>query len=218
MAESSQWIIDRLEPVLREQDGFFTSAQARRMAVPSSRIARVLGDGRVRRSRNRVYVVTEHAPIPRVDERVYTAWLAIDDKRLPWERHLPIAAVSHATAAMLLGIGTIPDDDDVQLTVTAGSGRTRIPGISLHRAELDIDDWCWEREHHVIVTSPARTIVDLVAAGYEREALTRAASDALQRPGTSVDELRAALERHPRGITRRFEWFRNWIDEQEPRR
>lgn len=214
MAESSQWILDRLESVLREQDGYFTVAQARQLGVDTARIARLLDDERIRRVRPRVYAMTDFAPIPRVPERIYSAWLAIDDKRLPWERHTPFTAVSHVTAAALLGVGTIPDDDDVFLTVVAGSGRTRLDGIQLSLSMLDVDDWRWQREHRIIVTSPARTIADLVVAGIEHDYVLRAASDALQLPGTSRTELDAALTRHPRGSFKRHEWYRRWLQEE----
>jgi hypothetical protein len=78
---------------------------------------------------------------------------------------------------------------------------------------LDVEDWRWQREHRIIVTSPARTIADLVVAGIEHDYVLRAASDAIQLPGTSRAELDAALTRHPRGSLKRHEWYRRWLRE-----
>ena len=170
MSESSQWILDRPAPVLREQDGFATSAQARLMNAPESKIDRLVTDGRLQRRRRSVCIANDHAPNPRVPERIHESWLAIDGRRLPWERTTPVVVVSHTTAATMLGLGTIPDDGRVHLTALSESGRSRQTDIALDRSTmLDIDDWRWERERRVAVTSPARTVVDLVVAEHERE-------------------------------------------------
>ncbi len=211
VAESSQWILERLEPVLREQDGYFTAAQARALDLSTAKIARLLDDERTRRVRPRVYAMVEYAPVPRVPERIYSAWLAIDDKRLPWERDERVVVVSHVTAAALINIGTLPEDGDVHLTAASGSGRTRLGGIELTRQGLDLEDWRWQRDHRVMVTSAARTIVDLAVAGYDHDYVQRAASDAIARSEASPAAIEAAIDRHPRGSLRRIDWLRRWL-------
>lgn len=210
MPEGRQWPLERLDPVLHEQDGYFTTAQAERVGVSKPKIDRILKAELVRRVRRGVYVITRNAPMPRVDERIYSAWLALDAARLPWERDVPKAIVSHETAANLHRIGVIPDDADVQLTASHGP-RTEQTGITLHIAPFAEEDWVWLREHHIVVATASRTIVDLALRGIERDYVVRAAEDALSEQIASREEILAALTRYRRRPIRgSVDWLRQW--------
>lgn len=210
MPGGKQWPLERLDPVLHEQDGYFTTAQAERVGVAKPKIDRILKAGLVRRARRGVYVIVRNAPMPRVDERIYAAWLAMDAQRLPWERRDAKVLVSHETAAMLHGIGVVPDDGDVQLTAPAGTP-TRQVGIHLHIAPFTRDDWTWMRDRHVMVTSAARTVVDLALRSIERDYVERAAQDAVALSLASRTEIAAALERFRRRPARgNVDWLRAW--------
>lgn len=213
MPEGKQWPLERLDPVLHEQDGYFTTAQAEQMGVAKPKIDRILKADLVRRVRRGVYVITRNAPLARVDERIYSAWLALDAQRLPWERSEPKVLVSHETAASLLGIGVIPDDGDVQLTARAGSG-TQLSGIKLHTADFAHEDWMWLRERHVMVTSASRTVVDLALRSIERDYVVRAAEDAIALSLATKVEIASALARFRRKSARgSIDWLRAWVGE-----
>jgi len=196
--------------VLHEQDGYFTTAQAERVGVSKPKIDRILKADLVRRVRRGVYVITRNAPMPRVDERIYSAWLALDAGRLPWERGVPKVIVSHETAANLQGIGVIPDDGDVQLTAPPGP-RTRQIGVKLHSAPFSDEDWVWLRDHHIMATSASRTIVDLALLGIERDYVIRAAEDAIAEQFATREQILSAISRFRRRPARgSIDWLRAW--------
>lgn len=211
---ATQWILDKLEPVLHEQDGFVTSAQARHIGIDGAKLDRLLAAGVMRRVRRGVYVLERLAPIPRVSERIYAAWLAMDGKRLPWERHEPLVVISHATAAGVHQLGTIVDDDEIHFSTTDRSRRTSYQDIAVHRVDLDIDDWRWERDHRIVVTTPARTVVDLAVEIHERDYLIKAAWAVVQETRDGSARLRAALDRHPKRASTDLRWLRIWLEEQ----
>jgi predicted transcriptional regulator of viral defense system len=213
MPEGKQWPLERLDPVLHEQDGFFTTAQADLVGVAKPKIDRILKAGLVRRVRRGVYVITRNAPMPRVDERIYAAWLAMDADRLPWQRVQPKVLVSHETAASLHGIGVIPDDSDVHLTAQSGS-RTRQIGIKLHIAQFATEDWTWLRDHHVMATTAARTVVDLALRSIERDYVERAADDAVAQSLATKSDISSVLERcRRRPVRGSIDWLQAWAME-----
>ena len=110
-------LLDRLEAVLREQDGFVTTHQAERLGVRRPKLTALVRSGNLESVMRSVYVLAKRKPMPRVDERTYASWLALDGQRLPWERTEPIVVISHASAARLHRIGTLPDDS-IEMTST----------------------------------------------------------------------------------------------------
>lgn len=215
MPEGQQWPLERLDPVLHEQDGYFTTAQAARVGVAKPKVDRILKAGLVRRVRRGVYAIARNAPMPRVDERIYSAWLALDARRLPWERVEPKVLVSHETAAALHGMGVIPDDGDVQLTAR-GDPRTRQMGIALNAAPFSNDDWMWVRDRHVMATRPSRTVVDLALRGIERDYVQRAAEDAVTQAIATRGDILAALGRFRRRPARgSVDWLRSWAEDDQ---
>lgn len=105
MPEGRQWPLERLNPVLHEQDGYFTTAQAERVGVSKPEIDRILKAEFVRRVR----CVRHHAQ--RADAPGRRALL----QRMARARRRPAAKgaerpkghCSHETAANLHGIGVL---------------------------------------------------------------------------------------------------------------
>jgi predicted transcriptional regulator of viral defense system len=209
---ATNWILDRLDPVLHEQDGYVTRAQAALVDVSAQKLQRLVDAGILRRVRWGIYALEKLAPAARVDERTYASWLALDAGRLPWQRHEPVVVVSHQTAAHMHSLGTIIDDGPVALTTPIKTKRTTLPGIELHRVGLDLEDWRWERGHRIMATTPARTMVDLAVLGIERGYLMRAAKDVVRDVG--IEELRRTFDRHPNRTIARLGWLRTWLEEQ----
>lgn len=132
MPETIGGLLDRLDAVLREQDGFVTTHQAERLGVRRSKRPALVRDGELRSAARSVYSLAKRRPSPRVDERTSAAWLALDGHRLPWERTEPIVVVSHTSAARLHGLRTLPDG---AVEMTSPTRRTTtLPAIRLHVA------------------------------------------------------------------------------------
>lgn len=186
-------LLDRLESVLHEQDGFVTTHQAEQLGVRRSKLSALVRNGDLAPVMRSVYVLAKRRPMPRVDERTYAAWLALDGQRLPWERSGPIVVVSHASAARLHGLGALPDEV-VEMT-SATRRTTALPAIRLHVAPLDADDWQWANERRIMVTRPARTIADLAVSPIERDYVLDALGDAIERRTTTRDAVIAAIAR-----------------------
>ena len=192
-------LLDRLEALLREQDGFVTTRQAELLGVRRSKLHSLVHGGDRRPVIRSVYVLARRAPTPRVDERTYAAWLALDGKRLPWEKTQPIVVLSHTSAALLHSHGTLPDDD-VEMT-SAARRTTTLPAIRLHVAPLDQSDWQWAMERRIMITTPARTIADLALSPVERDYVLDALDDAIeQRIATREAVIAATTRRSPRRV------------------
>jgi len=159
--------IQALSPIAAEQGGLISTAQVRLADVDRHLLAELTAAGYLQHLRRGVYAFgAGHAP-DRFED-VASAWLAVDGRRLPWERHdAPEALVSHASAAQLHAIGTIiPTLPEL----TEKRQRTRRGDIIVHVAGFTAEDWEWRRlgsGMRLAVTTPARTIVDLLLAGEE---------------------------------------------------
>lgn len=121
-----------------------------------------------------------HAEMRHEDE--IAAWLHFEREQLPWERRGGTRAVlSGASAAALHELGTIIPQ---RPTVTLAPGSTpRVAGIDVRRAALRDEDWGWLDIGALAlpVTTPARTIVDLLLDGEEPSYLARAIREAIAR-------------------------------------
>jgi len=199
MPETTGALLDRLEAALREQDGFITSHQAERLGVRRAKLSALVRSGDLQRVMRSVYVLAKRRPMPRVHERTYAAWLALDGERLPWERKEPIVVLSHASAARLHGLGTLPDDT-VEMT-SATRRTTTLPAIRLHLAPLQSVDWQWASERRIMVTTPARTIADLAVSPIERGYVLDALDDAIEQRAATREAVAAAIARRsPRRV------------------
>lgn len=101
-------------------------------------------------------------------------------------------AVSHESAALLLGFPVYSHPDKARLTRASGSRRAG----RVHVAVAELPAQHLLRCGELVVTSPARTAVDIARAGGFLAGLVTA--DAVLRAGTARTELHAALDSMPR--------------------
>lgn len=187
--------LDAISEVTTEQGGYLTAAQAARIGVPHERLADLAHSGDLRRVRRGVYATREASTGPLED--TITAWLSTEQARFPWERAdgPPAAVVSHRSAAGIWELGTInPGEPDLTTQRNARQGR----GITFHRARIGPQDWVWwqpPRGPAMPVTTPARTIIDLLIDGEEPSYIERAIAEASERRIATAHQLRQAAER-----------------------
>jgi predicted transcriptional regulator of viral defense system len=199
-------ILPVLLEVASEQGGYVTAAQAARLGIERSRLSRLAETEDLRRVRWGVYAM-RHAHHRLEDE--ISAWLSVDRERFPWERRSDaIAVISHASAAGIQGLGTVIPQYAAITVPAEYRSATRARDIELHVAPLSVEDWTWLTSDGVRlpVTTPSRTVVDLLLAGEEPSYVERAIAEALADERMTPEELvETARRRRKRtaGLTRR---------------
>jgi predicted transcriptional regulator of viral defense system len=172
-----------------EQGGYVTASQATRLGLTRDDIARLVDFGDLERVRRGVFRM-RHAG-PQHEEEIAT-WLHFERDRLPWERRAATNVVlSHESAAALHRLGTIiPQHPTV--TVLPHSGRSpHVKDIDVRRAPLRDEDWTWTDigPLKLPITTPARTIVDLLLDNQEPSYVLRATREALAEHLTTPAEI-----------------------------
>jgi predicted transcriptional regulator of viral defense system len=133
-----------------------TAAQAAKLGVSPRMLHRLTASGRLIRRHSGVYVDAAGSATPS------SAWLADADAALAALG--PDAAISHRSAAWLLGLLAQPPER-IEVLVPADHGRTRLTGIRLHRSQVPFAS----RPHLGLrVTDPARTVIDVAATAPAR--------------------------------------------------
>jgi predicted transcriptional regulator of viral defense system len=163
-------------------------------------IARLVDSNDLQRVRRGVFRM-RHAQSRNEDD--IAAWLHFERDRLPWERRGKTNVVSsHESAAALHRLGTIIPQ---RPTVTLRSHSPQSPhvtDIDVRRAPLRDKDWAWLDlgALQLPVTTPARTIVDLLLDKQEPSYVSRATTEALARGLSTRDEIMDAA-RHRKSRT-----------------
>ncbi|MDQ1700260.1 MAG: hypothetical protein QOG34_2123, partial [Frankiaceae bacterium] len=116
----------------------------------------------------------------------------VEEVRRAVRRHRGPVAVSHESAALLFGLPVYAHPDKAQLTRATGSRRTGRVHVSI--AELPAEQL--RVRDGVVITSPARTVVDIARARGLLAGLVTA--DAALRAGTPRKALHAVLASMPR--------------------
>ncbi|WP_065493830.1 type IV toxin-antitoxin system AbiEi family antitoxin domain-containing protein [Rhodococcus opacus] len=177
-----------------EQGGVVTSRQARAVtSVSVQQLKRMVDSGVLERLHHGLYRLARMPDDPHLDKRV--AWLSLDPDAVVWERldqPVPTGVLSHRTAAALHGLGDL-DADVVELTAIRRI-RLSLPAVIVHRGVLSREDW--QLVDGLPVTTPARTIADLAAAGTDAGHLASVVRDALTRGLVTVEEVVAVLAPH----------------------
>lgn len=187
--------LDALLEVGFEQGGYVSSAQAGAIGLSRSDVARLVRSGDVHRVRRGVLRM-RHADRRHEDE--IAAWLHFERGRLPWDRRGQSEAVlSHDSAAALHGLGSIIP---TLPTVTVSPKRRRatdLADVSVHGVPLHDTDWSWLDVNglELPVTTPARTIIDLVLAGHEPSYIRRAITEATHDGRTTARDLHETAAR-----------------------
>jgi predicted transcriptional regulator of viral defense system len=199
-------VLSALAPIAAEQGGLVSAAQVVLAGVTRNQLSDLAADGDLRRLRRGVYGLGPAAADTEL-EAIASAWLAIAGRRLPWQRDgEPDAVVSHASAAQLHGFGTTIADLP---ELTQARQRSRRTDIVIHPARLGPDDWAWrqiESGMHLPVTTPARTIVDLLLDGEPAREVERAVRRAFADPAAARPELLAALSRRRKPGAKQQAW------------
>lgn len=186
--------LDTILEVASEQGGYVGTAQAVRLGVPHAAILRLERVGDLQRVRRGVYRM-RHANSRW--EQDLAAFIFLEQGRLPWEtKEGPRAVLSHESAAAFHGLGTIIPELPT-FTALRGRAASKAADVEIHGMRLGATDWRWERAEDVTlpVTTPARTIVDLVLTRVEPSYVQRATREALSRKQTTRKELMEAARR-----------------------
>jgi hypothetical protein len=181
--------LEALLEAANEQGGYVSGPQAKRLGAGRKDIDRLIATGDLQAVRRGVYRM-RHAQ-SRFEDDV-AAWLHLQRDVLPWERRgEPRAVLSHESAAGFHRLGTIIPGKPT-FTALRGRSTTAADDLVLHHMQLSDQDWTWERDEtlRLPVTTPARTIVDLMLSREEPSYILRATREALARSTTTPDELR----------------------------
>ena len=170
-----------LARLAESQCGLFSAAQAASIGVSLAQLSRAVRQGHLRRARFGVYCFVG-APAARW-EPLISAALAVG----------PEAVISHSSAAAIQGLyGVTPPALSPELTVPRHY-RPRLAGVTAHRC-LQLSPRDVEAKCGVLVTSPARTLVDL-ASRYNLRVLGRILDEGLIERRLSVAGLKASSQR-----------------------
>jgi len=183
----------QIAQIAADQWGLITTSQAAAVGVSKVLLSRMASSGELERVTHGVYAT----PAAATDELLETKalWLTLDPARPAYERleDLPTSGVlSHATAAALHGIGDLLDDR-VEVTLPRRH-RSRRPELRTHRGELE--PYEVTRVDGLPVTTAARTVVDLVTIGNDRDHVATILREALRRGLATPRDVRDALVRH----------------------
>ena len=155
------------------QRGLLTSAQAHAAGVGRMELSRLAASGHLERIARGVYRASG-APSMR-EEAVWAAWLSMDPGVMSYDRDPLACAVSHNTAAWLMGLGEL-EPEPVTLTCPARR-QVAARGIRTVRAELQ------PAEVAIVgglpCTTATRAVADLISSGEDISLVAAVLRDAL---------------------------------------
>ena len=171
------------------QWGMLTTAQAEAEGLTRLQLARLTDAGVLERVDRGVYAMASSQ-----DERteLRAAWMSLAPKLTAEERlqdPLLTGVVSHTSAAALHGVGDLLDDEP-EFTVSTRKQSRR--GIRLHRAALEPGDVTIAEG--LPVTTPARTVADLLRDGHDVSHVADVAGDVLRRDLATRNDIAMALD------------------------
>lgn len=181
-------VIDRLGSVPEGQYGYFTRAQAAAHQIRDFELSRSVAYRHIIRLRHGVYRVAGAGTDPHQELR--TAWLRLQPSIPPRQRtHRPTLWVSHRSAAAVLGLGVFLSDNPEFLSTRRLQARFE---ARVRVRQKGLTPFEWTVQNGFAVTTPARTLADLVQAGHDGGHLGRFAADAIA-TGTDPTDLATAL-------------------------
>jgi predicted transcriptional regulator of viral defense system len=165
--------MDELFALAEEQDGLFTSKEARSLGIQDSVLVRLRQRGRLERMSRGVYRIA-HYPAERLAqyrEAVLWAQASSGPERI---------ALSHETALLLYGISDVnPPRVNLTVPVSARMRRVHPKWIELHRANLSTEDI--QLHEGMPVTTVERSILDVLATTHRSNFAREAITDALRK-------------------------------------
>jgi very-short-patch-repair endonuclease len=166
----------------RAQHGVVTRRQLLALGLTPAGIKHRLARGRLHPVRHGIYAVGR--PTLTQQGKWMAAVLACGGEG--------VAALSHSSAAALLGIG--PEAAAAIEVTRIASGDLRAPGIKIHRRPA-LGPGQFGHCEGIPVTSPVQTLIDL-ATRYEGPKVERLVNEADRLGLVRTDDLRAALDDH----------------------
>jgi len=165
--------MDELFALAEEQDGLFTSKEARSLGIQDSVLVRLRQRGRLERMSRGVYRIA-HYPAERLTqyrEAVLWAQASNGPERI---------ALSHETALLLYEISDVnPPRVNLTIPVSARMRRVHPKWIEIHRADLATDDI--QLHEGMPVTTVERSILDVLATSHRSDFAREAITDALRK-------------------------------------
>jgi predicted transcriptional regulator of viral defense system len=165
--------MDELFALAEEQDGLFTSKEARSLGIQDSVLVRLRQRGRLERMSRGVYRIA-HYPAERLAqyrEAILWAQASNGPERI---------ALSHETALLLYGISDAnPSRVNLTVPVSARMRRVRPKWIAIHQANLAMEDI--HLYEGMPVTTVERSILDVLATTHRTDFARRAITDALRK-------------------------------------
>ena len=182
-------VAGRVSELAARQWGLVTTSQAEADGITRLQLARLADASVIERLGRGIYAIPAA-----VDERtpLRAAWISLNPSELAEERLVdPISsgALSHTSAATLHDLGDLLNDEP---EITAPGRKQSRRGVRLHRAQLRPDEVTIAEG--LPVTTPARTVADLLRDGRDPSHVAEIAGDALRRNLASRQEMAAALE------------------------
>lgn len=165
--------MDELFALAEEQDGLFTSKEARSLGIRDSVLVRLRQRGRLERMSRGVYRIA-HYPAERLAqyrEAILWAQASNGPERI---------ALSQETALLLYGISDVnPSRVNLTVPVSARMRRVRPKWIAIHRADLATEDI--QLHEGMPVTTVERSILDVLATNHRTDFARQAITDALRK-------------------------------------
>jgi predicted transcriptional regulator of viral defense system len=183
----------QLHDTAMRQEGHVTTRQVEATGLTRPALHYQVTSGLLARATHGVYRFTTFPPSDREREAVVLLWAGADAA-------VPVA-LSHETALRRYDLTDV-FPEKLHLTVPTRFRKRPAPDVALHRADLDPEDV--RHEGLLTYTTPARTILDLVATSFPLEPLREAYRHALDlgllRARTLTDDaerVRAYLAKAP---------------------
>lgn len=170
---------DSLYSIAEDQAGYFTAEQASEAGYSYERLSDLTSRGKFERTQHAIYRL-QHFPASRFED-LFVAQL----------RGGPDSVISHDSA---LAVYELSDHMPSRVhLIIPRTGSRRREGIQLHTNKLSVDEvMMWEG---LRITTPARTIADVIYSGLDQDLVRQAVEDALRRGLTTPDELVLQAER-----------------------
>ena len=174
--------LDRLAPLLTRQHGAIRSDQLEKLGVSKRRLD---------------YLVAKRVLVRMAPRTFRPAAIPITWHHRVWVAHLsagPDSALSHRTAAVLLGLLDTSGRNVGRIElIVPRHRRSIVPGVRVHTS-LRLERADFATRDGLRVTSAARTLIDLAADGFPAAGLTEAFDDAVRLGLVTPDYLRRRLD------------------------
>lgn len=176
---------NRLFEVAESQQGYFTSADAKRLGYDYPHQHFHVKQGNWIRVDHGIYRLKK---FPAAEHEDLMRWWL-------WSRKKGV--MSHETAAALYELGDLLPSK-IHLTVPLDFRKGPAKSLILHKANLSASEIV--KQDDLPVTTPLRTVLDLARSHLDEERLSAVAKDAIKMGLMSRRELLDALARMPEGI------------------